>query len=811
MKALLLDALRNLNTRRGPTMVPVGGLVLAMTACLLVALLAIALSDPDPAIPDPKRVVLLDFKGNLPSQPNSWSTSSPVSFAEMLKKRQVALDLISRVTANGIDISNQGRIQPAYLLIADPDVVPLLGLKTLYGDLRQTLSSHDGIAITSGLVRKLWGELPLRQAVGRRIESRGVFYNVTAVIPNTDPRAPFWDANPMVGDAMAMVGYDSQGNSQSDEQRKAIYLINGRVFARLRPNVSVEQVGGWMREAFVANPLYAELPADWKDGREAAYFRGVTLTQLPFEGADNKLRWQLLGAAAVASALLLLLAALNCMNLQTANLLQRQRETALRYSLGADSAQLLRLWGAEVLLPLLLAAAAALLLTWWLAPAVANYMGLSPAYPVADPLPLRAVLGLSITVLTLLPLTLALPAWMALRRAPALALQGRTASEGPWGRRIRQGLLALQLGGALLLLSLAGVLAAQQQYLLHADRGFDTHNRLWLGVMVNPALVPNMDAFLAALKRHPVVRNWAFSDGRPASDTQGRMGLEVSDSQHKKAVLRLTTVSPSFFDTYGMTLLAGSPQIGVGEAHVVIDAKAARQLGFPNPQAAIGAQLRGGAGFLQEGTELRRVVAVVKDVKLESARDPALPQAFLLSDKPQWDISIYGTDLTALRQAVEDLWKAHGPPLVYEIQSADEQRAAVYRQEQQLTTMLAAIALLAVGVAMLGAYALVADTLRRRRTELVLHRLHGAGHVDIARQVAGEFTAPLFVAAAAALPLAIWLGQSYLVGFVDHVGFAKGLLLPVIAASAATLLITAVASLRHVRRALALQPVEALS
>jgi hypothetical protein len=370
-------------------------------------------------------------------------------------------------------------------------------------------------------------------------------------------------------------------------------------------------------------------------------------------------------------------------------------------------------------------------------------------------------------------------------------------------------LLALQLCGALLLLSLAGVLAAQQRYLVHANRGFDTHNRLWLGVMVNPDLVPNMDDFLAALGRNPAVRNWAFSDSPPALATQGAIELHVSPSQHK-AVLRLTTVSPSFFDTYGMTLLAGGPQIGLGETHMVIDAKAARVLGFASPQAAVGALLRGGGGFLQEGTDLRRVVGVVKDVKLESARNAAMPQGFLLTDKPQWNISVYGNDLTALRRVVEELWKAHGPPLVYEIQSADEQRAAVYRQEQQLTTMIAAIALLAVAVAMLGAYALVADTLRRRRAELVLRRLHGAGHADIARQVAAEFAAPLLVAAAVALPLASWLGQRYLAGFVDRVGFAMGLVLPMLAAGAATLLITALAALRHVRHALTLQPIEAL-
>jgi putative ABC transport system permease protein len=810
VKALLSDAIRGINSRHGSALVAASGLTLAMTACLLVALLAIALSDPDPAIIDPARVVVLDFKGNLPGQPNSWFTASPSSFAAMLKDRHVPLDLISRATGNGIDISNQGRLQPAYLLLADPDLVPLMSLKALDGNLRDTLTQRDGIAINLTLVRKLWGELPPAQALGRRLESRGTFYTVTAILPNPDPRSPLWDANPLVGGAMAMAGFESQANPQSEEDRKAIYNVTGRVFARLRPGVSVDQIGGWMREAFVANPLYAQLPAAWKTGREAAYFRGLTLTQLPFEGASNQIRWQLISAVAAASALLLILAAFNGMNLKSANLLQRQRETALRRSLGANNAQLLQLWGVEVLLPLLLAAGGGLLLTWWLAPAVANWMALSPSYPFADPIPKRALLGLAFTILALLPVTLLLPASMALRQPPSPALQGRTASEGPWGRRVRQGLLTLQLCGALVLLSLAGVLALQQHFLLHADRGFGTHNRLWLGVMVNPDQVPNMDPFVASLGKNPAIQHWAFSKGRPAVDTEGPIELNVSPSQHK-VVLRVTTVSPGFFDTYGMTLLAGSPQIGLGEPHVVIDSKASRLLGFASPDAAIGALLRGGGGLLQEGTELRRVVGVVKDVKLESARDPAMPQAFLLSDKPLWDLTVQGPDLAALRAALQDLWKAHGPHLVYEIQSVDELLSGAYRQEGQLTSMLPAIALLAVGVAMAGAYALVADTLNRRRTELVLRRLHGAGHAAIAKEIAAEFAAPLLIAVAVGVPIAAWLGQHYLDGFVDRVGPLKGLVLPLLVAVFLTILITALAAMRHVRAALALRPIEALS
>jgi putative ABC transport system permease protein len=808
VKALLLDAWRSLYTRRGPALIATGGLMVAMTACLLVALLAIALSTPDPAIPDPGRVVLLGFKGNIPGQPAPWWTSSPVAFATMLKERKVPLDLISRASDNGMDIDHDGKVQPTYLLIADPDLVPLLGLKAQHGDLREALSRHDGIAITADLVRILWGELPAEKALGRRLESRGLLYTVMAIIPDFDPRAPVGKASPMVGNAKAMVGYESQGSSWSPGGREEIYADTGRVFARLRPGVSVDSVGGWMREAFVNNPLYAELPAEWKTNREAAFFRGITLTQLPFKGEQNEQRWRLLTAVAAASALLLMLAAFNCMNLQTANLLLRQRETALRRSLGADSAQLLCLWGAEVLLSQLAAAAGAVLLAWFLAPALANWIGLPPEYPIVDPFPPQALLGMGVTMLLLGVLVLAPPAWRALKRIPAPALQGRTMSEGPWGRRTRQVLLTMQLAGALLLLLLAGVLSSQQKYLLNADRGFDTRNRLWFGFIVNPEKVPNLDAFTAALDRSPAIAHWAFGGGYDMT-SQGLIDMYVSPSHHKQ-VLRLSTVSPTFFATYGMTVLAGQPRTGSGETNVVIDAKAARLLGFASPQSAVGVLLRGGSGYVQEGNEPRRVVAVVKDVKLESARDPAMPQGFLLSDDKQWDISLYGPDMASLRQAVEQLWKAHGPQLPYMIESAEELRASVYEQEQQMTTMVTAISLLAVGVAMLGAYALLSDSLRRRRTELVLHRLHGAGHAAIVRVVSREFVLPLLVALAVALPSGAWLGQRYLAGFVDRVGLVSGIVVPMLVACAAILLVTAIAALRHVRQALKLQPVEAL-
>ncbi len=809
MKALLLDALRHLDSRRRATAVAVSGLMAAQAACLLVLLFAIALATPDPGIPDPDRVVLLDFKGNPPGEPSPWFTATPVAFGELLKARHAPMDAISRTVVGGIEFVANGRSNPAYVLAADPDIVDLLGLRALAGDLRATLERRDAIALSRELLEKVWGTLPPAQAIGRRLEAAGRWYTVTAIIPDADPRSPIWDATPLVGHSMVLVNIDSPANAMSAEDRQKIFLMTGRVFARLRPGTSVDQVGGWMHDAFVSSPQYAGLPVAWHTGRQAAYFRGVTMRQLPFEGPANELRWQLMGGVAAAAVLLLVLAAFNTMNLHAAGLLQRQRETALRRSLGASGHQLVQLWALETIVPLLVSACGALLLAWWCAPAVANWMGLPPEQPVADPLPLRAVAALAASVAVLLPLTLAWPAWSELRRTPATALQGRTASEGPWGRRVRQGLLGLQLGGALLLLALSGVLALQQRYLLGVDRGFDTRDRLVLSMETNPETVPNLDVFTTALAQSPAVAHWAFSMERPAADTMGqRESFATTDG--RELIARSGDVSSGFFATYGMTLLAGEPRVAAGEDAVVIDAKAAKGLGYPSPQAAVGALLRDFGDTPSPGARALRVVAVVKDVTMESARGVVLPQCFHITDRPMWNVTATGPDRVALRAAMEAAWKAHGLLAPYQFQWADDQRADVYRQEAQLTTTLTAVSLLAVAVAMLGAYAMVADTLRRRRTELVLHRLHGASDAAIARQVAGEFGVPLVAAALVALPLAAWLGAAWLSGFRDHISLPAGLAPPILAAAIATLLVTALASLRHVRQALALQPIEAL-
>lgn len=781
-----------------------GGLALAMAAGLLVLLLCVEQTAVDPGLPEAERLVVLDFRSHAPQRATDWHAASPVFFGPALKARGVPLQHLARTQAQDFTLRVPGGARLTQLLLADADVVPLMGLRALAGDLQASLQQPEAVAIDTDLLRMLWGDLQPAQALGRTLQARGRVHTVRAVY------APFGTRHPLFGHAL-MAGMDSTAQRATRDELEAVFRVNGRVFARLQPGSDASQVGDWMQAAFRASPGYAQLPADWTTGREAASFRALTWQEARVEGGDNAQRWALLSALGAASLLLLMLAALNAANLHAATLLQRRRETAVRRSLGASPARLLALWGAEGALGQVLATAAALLLAWWLAPGLVGWLGLPPQTVLFEALPGPAWIVMLLAPVLLWPLVAAVPALLALRAVPAQALQGRTASEGPGGRRLRQGLLTLQLCGAALLLAVTVVLAVQHRHLQTMDHGYRMEGRLLLDVWAEPGELPRLLPVVDALKADARVKGWAFSTRVPGGGWGGQTEQVKRGGDAQGTPMGITRVSSGFFAAYGMRVLAGQLQdLPQGETPVVLDAHAVRRLGFASPQAAVGAQLQAGGDLLQPGQAERRVVAVVADVKLESARTAARPQLFVLSADPQPFLTVHTDDPAAVRDTVAALWKRLDLPFYYRFDDVAEQRRIAYQVEALLAGLLAALAVLALLVAAVGAYALMTDTLRRRRTELVLRRLHGAGAAAVARRVLRESAWPLLLALALALPLAGLLAGAFLADFVDRASPIVGIGLPLLVAGAFTVLAVLLASAGQLRQALALRPVEAL-
>jgi len=515
----------------------------------------------------------------------------------------------------------------------------------------------------------------------------------------------------------------------------------------------------------------------------------------------------LYSALSLMALTMLALAAINYVNLSSVRTLRRQREIAVRKSLGASPARLGLQFVLESSLVALLAGGVGLLLAWLLAPGFSELLNVKFASKLFAP---AQLIGLLLGCLALGALTGLYPARVALGVHCAPALQGRKQSEGAAGRQLRRAMTVLQFGAALTLSGAAVVVVWQSEFVARLNPGFKTEGLLAIDLPETAKREAKRGLF-EALQGHAAVRHLSMSDDIPGRNGIGSVSTVVRGDT--KVSTRNSRADEAFFRTYEIPLLAGSLDgVQAPEASpfdpaapkqvwpVVIDANSATSMGFTSPQDAVGQLLR--------SDELEvRVQAVTGPIRQESARELQQPQLFLLQKHGHSVLTLNGPDMAALRTAVSEAWPRYMPDDVLVMSSVHEELAQRYRLDRNIGRLIAASSLIALLLAAFGVYALAAYTVRRAALEIVIRKLHGAGHRHIAALLIKEFAPLLGLAALISLPLIWWIGQQYLSGFIERAQMGGW---PLLAALLVTLLMSGLAGLRHALAAMSMRPIQAL-
>jgi len=290
--------------------------------------------------------------------------------------------------------------------------------------------------------------------------------------------------------------------------------------------------------------------------------------------------------------------------------------------------------------------------------------------------------------------------------------------------------------------------------------------------------------------------------------------------------VNLMRVDRSFFDVYGISMVAGALRPDAPEAArttaplaagaadrpapeqpVVLDTEAVRALGFASAQSAVGGLVLGGGEHMTLGKDPMRIVAVARQVRLESAHEASRPHVFLLSAKSQPTLTLQGANMDALREAVARVWPRFFPDDEANPMTVEQAVAEPYNFERRVAQMATGFTLLALLLSAFGVYALTAYTVRRGTREIVVRKLYGAGHAQIARLVAREFMPLLGIAALIGLPLGTWLAQSWLANFTERSPTVFWSLPLVLLALVA---MTALSALRHTLAAMTMRPMTVL-
>ncbi len=546
-----------------------------------------------------------------------------------------------------------------------------------------------------------------------------------------------------------------------------------RVMARLAPHVSEQQARAQC--AILWPQIIAELDPK---GVYGTHNFGLRLDSA--KTGLSQLRQEFSRPLFVLLAIagfVLLIACANVANLLLARASARQREIAVRFALGANRRRIVQQMFTESVVLAALGSAAGLLFAIWGARVLVNLLstGISNRATVnvdLDGRVLAFVAGVGLGSTVLLGLTTAFRA-TGTRLESGLRSSGRTL--GGRRRNVSKTLVVAQVALSLPLLLGAGLFVRSLQKLLAVDAGFTREGVLMLHM--NPAragykgvaLANLYQALLERIDVVPGVRSASVSAYPPLTGGGGTFFSASSISVDGRRVPADTTgnvylnqIGPGFFETLGTPLVSGrdfGAEDNEGAARTVIVSETLARAFFPNG-SVVGHQIQVG-----DGGATAEIVGVVKTMKYETLREAPHYIVFQPYQQSLGDMgSVYlevssktsvGGLAGAVRRQVTDV----APQLPFDTLTLTDW-VNQFLTNDRLTAFLAgAFGLLAMVLAAVGLYGVMAYSVAQRTSEIGVRIALGAKRGNVLRLILHEAAVLVLVGLAVGLPLALALGR----------------------------------------------------
>lgn len=538
----------------------------------------------------------------------------------------------------------------------------------------------------------------------------------------------------------------------------------GDMVARLRPGLTVAQAQRDLDAVLALHPT-AQGPRRYEVG-STSFYRS--------DAASRTMLFSLLAAVACV----LLIACANVSNLVLARTLGRQREIAVRGSLGATRWQLVRQFVVEGIVLASLGAVAASLLAWW---------GIR-AIPVVVPAKLLpSLLGVSLPQLDVRVLAFgsaaALICGLICGIVPAMRVSGRSVGDGLLAgaqrlaggsrsqRRLRELFLTLQVALTLILLVGAWLLTSSLVRMLNTPAGFDPAHLAYVSMRA-PAemkLEQKMTVAGEVADRLAVMPGVQVAQGMPpVAGATGDIELAPADDLGRAAVVpnMVFWVGADYFRVAGIPLREGRAFNGDDrpsspKAAIISDTAARR---FWPGRSAIGQRLLRGSRVKDEYV----VVGVVPHLKTIDMVKDGVELFFSIAQTPAWEqggstLLVRSTgDVGPVAASIRELIRAVDPRVTVRRIGLVESLFAEfdpYGGPRFYSLMLGFLAALGLATAAVGLYGSLSFSVGQRTREIGVRMALGAGHESVRRLMFGDAAKPVFAGIVAGLLGAMWLSK----------------------------------------------------
>ncbi len=649
-----------------------------------------------------------------------------------------------------------------------------------------------------------------RAAVGRPVRINGHQYTLVGVAP-PDFAGTYGGAALDVWVPLSMIIETGTLNTWAANDRNARFL---NVIARLKPGVALGQVRQETRA------VAARMAAAYPDTHKGIGATAVPMWQATFglqSSLGNPLRLLML-----TCVLVMLIACANVANLLMARAVSRQREFSVRVALGAGRAQLVRQMLIESMVLAGAGAVAGILLSKWMAeslflafPPMGGTIGYAVIEPMLHPRGSGAVLLFTVlTAAAAAVLSTIIPALHAGRVDVNENLKegGRSGTAGARSHHARSALVSAEVALSALALIGAGLAVRTFQKFSHIGVGFDPENVLvaHLHLSTNGYSLNNEKQFVRDLRlrleQAPGIESVSYANSVPLSlfgPVTDRVQSYGADADREGVIsLPETAVAPGYFKLMRIPLLEGrdfTERDDVRSEYVVVVNQSFVERLF-HGGSALGRKVRISGGWCT-------VVGVARDSKVRTPAEGPTPAFYGSFGQMFWSghnnfLFVRARDLNAARIAFRREAAALDPNKgLYDLSTLSEHTQAGLLGERVAASLLSALALLALILAALGLYSVMAYAVSERTQEIGVRMALGAPRFQVLALVLRQALAMTAVGLAAGIAAA-FAGARLITNVLDPAVFA--------AAAAVLVLVALVASYLPARRATKIDPMCAL-